>query len=256
MQQRRHYRKDDFGFSAHEFYDLLAIMGASPRAIMGDAPISGGDHQYAESNSASITSAKGVKVQLGRKVRRDKDQAKGSLFSIEYVEANTQEDVDEFIAALEGLESERARGIIDSWENEGWPTTLLRTLSNRLIMVVDSTLDTDAGMGPGRNFIRHVDLKSAFEGGSGIVKTEVMYHVTERLPEQECVERIAASVGAFQFTSMETTRIARDVWNAFQDNENIMDCLAWGLLGTGRIRQISQWSSWHDVYPFLRDTVC
>lgn len=202
------------------------------------------------SDTVNIYSENGITVRLGRNLQRDNDPVIGSVFSINSVEADAQEDIDEFAKALEELESERANGIIDSWENEGWPTAILRNLSNRLIMVVDSTLDVNSIANLGRRYIKHVDLLSAFENGSGIVQTAISYHITEQLPEPQCVEHIATVVGAFEFTSLEAACIARDTWNIFHENEGVMECLAWGLVETQRIRQIENWSSWDDVYSF------
>ena len=253
MAKQKLYHKDDFGYNAHEIYDIMEIMGARSGAIMGESPGAGGDHAYAESDNVNIHSTNGITVRLGRRVRKNENHATGSLFSVESVEADTQEDIDEFVKALEDLEAARAGGIIISWENEGWFTALLRTLSNRLIMVVDSTLDVGSNATLGRKYIKHVNLLSAFENGSGLVETVVAHHVTEQLPEQECVEFIATVVGAFEFASLEAAHIARDTWSIFYNNENIMECLAWGLVRTQRIRQIPEWTSWDDLYSFTID---
>ena len=255
MANQKLCHKDDFGYNAHEIYDIMEIMGARPGAIRGNSPGAGGDHAYAESDTVNIRSMNGITVRLGRKVRKNKDYATGSVFSVESVEADTQEDIDEFVKALEGLEAVRARGIINSWENEGWSTAVLRTLSNRHIMVVDSTLDVGSDAILGRKYIKHVDLLSAFENSSGLIETVVTHHVTEQLPERECVEYIATVVGAFEFASLDAARIARDTWGVFHNNENIMECLAWGLVRTERIRQIPKWTSWDDLYSFTIDYV-
>lgn len=39
---QRLYRKDDFGYNAHEIYDILGIVGASPGALMGKSQGLGG----------------------------------------------------------------------------------------------------------------------------------------------------------------------------------------------------------------------
>ena len=189
----------------------------------------------------------GTEVWLGRRKIGDRERPYQDVWQISHVVAQTQERLEEFLAALEYLEYERATQIIESWKEAGWPTEYLETLTDRQIMVVDAMLDNGLG---GKTILHNVGLRSAFENGSSQVVWEATQVHRDYMPVPECIEYIAAHIAPYEFLSLEAARLARFMWGSLNQNSEAAKCMVTGLVEEGHIRRLPNWTGWGDIYPF------
>ena len=244
------YVRGNYGHNLHTVRDIFLITSGLSNEPFDDNErfLEGVDQKVADASEVTVQGENGLTVWL----KHDEKITQGvvrTVLSIERVEADTQEEVDRFDEALEKLEAIRAQQILDSWTATGWSTDLLRSLSNRRIMVIDVMLD----LWSEGNVIKNVELLSAFERDTAKVAAEVTRKVTIHLPESECVEYIAERIGPYEFTSLESACLIRDVWNVFGDNSDVIDCMVYGMVADDHIKQLPDWTDWtgYRPYPFL-----
>ena len=115
-------------------------------------------------------------------------------------------------------------------------------------MVVDTIVDTWVD----GKVTSNVKLLSAFAGKrGGEFVANVTQEVVVHLPEPECVEYIADKIGPYEFVSLDSACLIRDVWNVFRENSDVIDCVVHGMLAGGRIKQLPDWTNWTSCYPFM-----
>lgn len=240
--------RDNFGYNLHTLHDIRKIINALAYGPFGpdDEDMLPTDFTIPDCESIMLRSGSDLTVWLKRDTIIVGDEAK-NVFSVDRVKADTWDDIAKFVDALEELEATRARQILSFWQDAGWPIDRLGNLTDRQIMVVDALLDrwSDGSV------VDFVQIEKAFDNEddhviSAIVSKKVQVH----LPEDSCVEYIADRLGPYEFTGLEGACIARDVWNTFRGEPEIMDCMVWGLLGRGHIQQLPDWSGWGNPYPY------
>ena len=247
MPTKKPHTLDNFGYNSHTIHDIRMIVD-----VTDNGPFKGGedllamDFESPDSENIAIESESGLAVHLKRDTKVVGDEVR-DVFSIDRVEADKRDDINKFVHALEELEATRARQILNSWQDAGWSIDRLQQLSNRRIMVADGLLERWSG----GNVTDSVQLERAFENqDSAVITALVGTRVTAHLPEADCLEYIAGSIGPYEFTGPEGASIARDVWNTFRDEPKIMDCMILGLIEDGHIQQRPNWRGWGSHYPF------
>ena len=251
--------REFFGRNSHTIDDVLEILRATGNeGLIDDAgqnsslkPTGRRDmlifDRIANSQTININTNDGLKVHLRRPPGWMSMKYGYNVFSIVYVEARTWDNINRFVVALEGLEATRAQQILDSWESNSWSTDLLRRKTNTQIMLVDNLVDTWSD----GNIVNSVELISAFtDENDSIIQATVRRTILDHLPDQECVEHIADRFGPYEFVSLESARIARDVWNVFRNDTEVIDCMIHGLQSINLIRKRQDWSDWKNPYPF------
>ena len=220
-----------FGHNAHILQDVHKVLTGfdDPEEEVFICPSAG------TQSVIGCANADGTEVWLGRRKVGDRERPYQDVWQISHVVAQTQEHLEEFLAALEQLEYERATQIIEAWHEAGWPTDYLETLSDRQVMVVDALLDNGLG---DKTILRHVGLRSAFEDGSARVVWEATQVHHDYTPVPECVEYITAQIGPYEFVSLEATRLAWLMWGSLNQHPDAAKCMVAGLVEEGYIRQL------------------
>ena len=255
MEIEKTYSRDDWGHNSHTMDDIFVVlraigheelfneMGRNHFLHIGNGADASILDWIASCLTLCIELNGGLKVYLKRPPVWKPTIYEYNVFSLERVEARTMDDIDQFAASLEELEAKRARQILSLWESKGWQADGLRELTNRQIMVVDGVVGMDSAEG----ILDFVEVKRAFEGeNESVIEFLATKRKTFRFPSQECTERISETFGPFEFTTVAGARIARDVWNAFRNNTEVLDCLILGLHSGGHIRQRPDWPDWRS----------
>ncbi len=242
---REFHIRGGFGHNAHILQDVRKILtglhNAEEEILM--APLAN------DCTTVNFSNEDGLEVWLGRKEMGDEERPYRDTWVISHVAGQTKAQVDEFVEFLEGLEEERADQIIESWKNAGWSTDYLETLSDRLIMVVDASLDV--GLHGGKVIIDNVQLESAFEDGGGKIVWEASQRNHAYMPQSECIEFIADKIGPYEFTSLEAARVTWYMWRGLNQDTDAVECMVAGLETMGHVRRLPDWTGWEEgTHPF------
>ena len=260
------YSRDNWGHNSHTIDDIFIVL----RAIGYEELFTEmGRNQFLQIDGVASSSIldwiascltlridlyDGLKLYLKRPRSWKPTIYEYNVFSLVQVEARTMDCIDQFAASLEELEAKRALQILNQWESEGWQTDRLQELTNRQIMVVDGV----AGMDSPESTLQFMEIKRAFESeDESVIEFLARRKSTFHFPNQECVDRISETFGPFEFTTVAGARIARDVWNAFRDNPEVLDCLILGLHSGGHIRKrpdCTDWRSYHALELLLEQS--
>ena len=234
-----------FGFNAHVLQDIHKVLTGF-HDTEGEIFIS---PQVSDFDAIPFSNGDGTEVWLGRRQIGNEERPYQDVWQISHVVTQTEEALDEFGWLLEGLEEERADQIIESWKNAGWSTDYLETLSDRLIMVVDASLDV--GLHSGKVIINDVQLKSAFEDGGAEIVWETSQRNHAYMPDPECIEYIADKIGPYEFVSLEAARVTWYMWRGLNGDHGATECMVAGLEAMGHVRRLSDWVGWEEgIHPF------
>ena len=238
---RAHIR-GGFGNNAHVLPDIH-------KALSGyDHPVAeiGISFEADDHDALSFIGNNDLVVWLGRRKGSNEKRPYYDVWQISHVTAQTEEDIDKFVADLEDLEKERAKQIVESWQKAGWSIDQLRTFNDRLIMVIDTVIDSDLMDG---TTIKQVLLLSAFNENSDVISWEASQSHQAYMPDSECKERLAEKLGPYEFASIEGARLAWFMWRELNQDPGAVDCMVAGLLAMGHIYQLSD-GEWGGASPF------